>query len=61
MARVAVRTAALTAMRVICQPGMPPTTTVWVVVTGGAGGLCKLPGGGLSPAQTRARRWRMAS
>jgi len=36
-ATVAARTAALTAMRVICRPGMPPTITAWVLVAGGAG------------------------
>ena len=45
-ATVAARTAALTAMRVICRPGMPPTITAWVLVAGGAGGPCRLPGGG---------------
>jgi len=44
-----VSSAAPTAIRVICQPGMPPVTTVWIwagTVTGGYPARLGLSGGG---------------
>ena len=45
-AAVAASSAAPMAIRAICQPGMPPTTTTWIPAPGGGSGGClSQPGG----------------
>src|SRR6478735_5866803 len=66
-ATAAANGAATTAIRAICQPGMPPTTTVWTSTGGGVvptgevvtpdpdpgGGTC-MANAGVAPNATRA-------